>query len=469
MLTVGFYFLYIDPAVDTGDIPDVGRFILANVIVLMFLFAVPCWFRKMKNKQYGNYFLSLFFLVLETFAFFALFFLGVSLLLLSIDFLFSVNVDEELYMYAFSILTGIFAVPYFLGHLPSEPKEFELDKGSVRFEKSAKYFLGPLVFMYLIVLYIYSGNILMSGTWPEGTVANWIIGFSFVGVVTFFMTVFANAKNSYLQHYKKWFFPVLLPLIGMLFWSLWIRYEEFGLTEMRYIVALFSVWLLVSAFYFIIADKKGKLIFFPSSFLILLLIATWGPINMFDLSAKSQLNELKEAKLNLNDSRVSSLRWYLRDRGYEEEVNDILGEDYVSKPYVSSYRKTKRVGFDSRQCYQNCEGFLIDGYSYLSGFRASVYDEDAVANRFVFNDNDYVLSAQKDGFIVFNLLENDEEVLLGQIDIEDLVASNGSHEKSYVYIPFEAGEFVIDQYNVVYYEDNNEMKSYNVSGYILIK
>src|SRR3546814_11283061 len=95
-----------------------------------------------------------------------------------------------------------------------------------------------------------------------------------------------------MRQFSKFFFWLMLPLLLLLFVAIWVRTDNYGLTEMRYFIILLAIWLLALCLYFIL-HKSPSIQLIPISLFILALLSTYGPQSPFNLSKKSQQARLR--------------------------------------------------------------------------------------------------------------------------------------------------------------------------------
>jgi hypothetical protein len=457
MSGVAVYFVYAQIVVDDFLLIETVRFFILNLLAVHFVFVAPYLFKRTDNKNYGHYVMSVVAAVLETALYFAIFYLGVVALLASVDYLFDVRI-EELYVHVFSLLAGVFALPYLLNALPDQLEKFSLKKLDNSSLKLLKYFLAPLVIAYLVVLYLYGFSIVLPWSWPDGGVAGWIIAFCSVGVIAYFMAVFLAPKNSYLTQFKKWFYPALLPLLFMLFWAVWLRIDEFGFTEIRYLGILFGLWFLVSAIYFILRGKKSQLKFLSLSLFIFSIVATWGPINMFDVSINDQAERLKVA-VEANDiNAIRDISRYLRDREQRDLAAEIAGDEVfdggIYKPKNQYYGEGILCNYNT-----GCN-FEISGFDYFSQFRVDSYQGSEGVD---FENNLYFVLRKDDNLVV----ERNGEILLS-IAIESLL------EEDFNTMPIfdfnnKKGRILVNSYGFSKNEESGEISNFRTFGYLLLK
>lgn len=300
-----------------------------------------------------------------TFVFIAVFVVGINLAILAFGALLGVEIPHQIYTHfsAFSIIFGSTFI--FLSFAP---------KGLVSLENLGKeypivlkffvqFILIPLLIIYGMILYMYSGKILFTWELPEGWVSFMVMAYSSIGIFAFFLVY--PLGNTYGKSWVRFFFRIfhytVLPLLVLLFIAIFTRLLEYGFTENRYYVLLYAIWLSLVCFYFIFW-KKPTIRFVPISLFVLAIMSIWVPfLNVFSISIKSQKQELEKIlisskilenrKINFDQSintkdayTISDKVDFLVERNekdfvmkfipYEKkkEVNELF-----SKPFFSSY------------------------------------------------------------------------------------------------------------------------------------
>ncbi len=231
---------------------------------------------------------------LATVSYGAFIFIGLSIAFGSIDYLLGIDIDSKRYMELWICVAGIFSPLFFLSRIPQNPLKLnEIDQYPRELKIFTQYVLIPLVALYFFILYIYSGKIIVTGEWPRGTVSYMILGFSLLGIATCFFLYPLMREKYGIRIFSRVFYMVLIPQAGMLFWAIGIRISQYGITEKRYLVVAFGLWLFGMALYFLLSRKKDiRLI--PLSLFLVVFLTSFGPWGAFSVSEKSQIQRLKE-------------------------------------------------------------------------------------------------------------------------------------------------------------------------------
>jgi len=218
---------------------------------------------------------------------------GISIALMSIDFLFELNIDGERYAELWVVLVGTFAPLFFLNRLPKKPQQHDT---ALAYPKEVRLFsqfvLVPLVSVYFLILYAYTIRILMLSEWPEGQLAYMILGFSFLGVLTYLALYPLRSTVNWIKIAGTVLFAAMIPQVGMLFWALWFRISQYGITENRYFVFIFGCWLVAMSVYFLVSKWKDIRII-PVTIFLIAFLTSFGPWGAFSVSERSQIHRLE--------------------------------------------------------------------------------------------------------------------------------------------------------------------------------
>lgn len=282
-------------------------------------------------------------------------FLGVFISLNSIEHLFAFNLfNDKISRFIFSTFL------YFSGLIFIILSSFvqQYNKYLLKYLNfSVVYLISPLQLIYTTILYIYLFKIIKEWQLPDGEVA-WMVTtlcvFSLLSVV-YLKSIKFTDKYNYLRVYVKYFPFLLLPLLVLLFLSVFVRIEFYGITEHRYFLCLFATWFLFSFIYIgFIKDFKIKALI--SSLLFLFALSLISPWNAFRISKNSQQerlqNVLSKNQISIKQNKVqtahklsqqdlillSSVFDYLIKNHGIETLNFIFDETALSD-YMQQYKK----------------------------------------------------------------------------------------------------------------------------------
>jgi hypothetical protein len=222
-------------------------------------------------------------------------FAGLAFALAALDNLFGMHIPGKRYGELWVLVSGLFTTWYFLAGIPKNLDELET---STDYPKAlrvlAQYILVPIVLVYLVILYAYLGKILISWDWPQGWVSKLILGFSGTGILSLLLLfpVSRQTENVWIRTTTRWFYVALIPVVVMLFFAVWRRVSEYGLTEGRYLAIALGVWLVIVILYFLFLPRKS-IKFIPASLCLGTLLVVFGPWGVFAVSEQNQVSRLE--------------------------------------------------------------------------------------------------------------------------------------------------------------------------------
>jgi hypothetical protein len=184
--------------------------------------------------------------------------------------------------------------------------------------------------MYLAIPYAYVAKIALARAWPEGTVGYLVSGFAALGILTLLLVdpLRDAPSRPWVRTFARAFYPALLPLVVLLLLATWRRIDEYGVTERRYFLLTFGLWLGAMAGYFGVARGRDVRVV-PITLCVGILATIAGPWGAYEVSRRDQLDRLTrlltERRL-LADARLVRATSPV-DRATRGEISSIL--DYL--------------------------------------------------------------------------------------------------------------------------------------------
>jgi len=301
----------------------------------MFLL-IPYFYKK---DNYELYIINLVTRFFVTYLYSVILYAGLAAILEMIHVLFLITISFEAYVDIGLIITGIFAPIFFLGDIPKQGEERSLSSYPKVLKVLLLYIIMPLIVAYSTTLYIYFAKILIQMEWPAGIVTNLVIWYSLLGVTVMFAIFPLRHTSSWANKFIKVFPIVVLPLLAMMFLSLGMRVNAYGITENRYFVFLTGLWLGSSMIYYI-THKTPRNIVLPISLAILSLLSIMGPWSCFSVSTTSQSMRLEKiiSKYDvLENGKISKMNPDITADD-KKEITNILY-------YFNSYHKLDELKF----------------------------------------------------------------------------------------------------------------------------
>lgn len=289
------------------------------------------------NKiSYWNYLKIIFNSFAKSILFSLVIYLGLTLALVALEYLFQFEVEGERYLELFIYCLGIINTWLFVADLPKDIHK----KEGVNYPKAllvfVKYILIPLTILYLIILYAYSIKILINWNLPKGWVSYLVIALSILGFIIHILInpIRKTTNSKIIKNFYPWFYYALLPMLTLLFAAIYKRITDYGFTENRYLLLIVSLWIVGMSLY-ILFSKQKKLIYFPMSIALLSIMIYFGFWGVFSVSKNSQIKRYKKVYASIKaegfkvkyteKSELQSITRYLVKRNAIDKVSDVLG------------------------------------------------------------------------------------------------------------------------------------------------
>ncbi len=372
------YYFFIGKNLFTVDYDKFRIQYLLWIIAATFLITFIPFIKKTTSNtlDFWHYNQKILFAVLTTIFYSVAIYAGLSIALFSVNTLFDLSIDSIRWAELATMVFGLFSTTFFLSRFP---QAIENETG---YPKELKiftfYVLMPLVAIYFLILYSYSGKIIISQEWPKGIISSMILGFSMLGIFTYALAHPLTLKENILQKISKLFFIALLPQIIVLFLAVKLRIDEYAITESRYFVVIFGVWLLSMSLYFLLSKQKNIQIIAVTLFALTALVSN-GPWGAFQVSRDSQINRLEGILIKNNmliDGKIASTTTQVsfKDRQEISEIITYLNQNHgletiqgwfdeelnnIKEPYLRAQKATELLGINFIDRYQNEENYYF--------------------------------------------------------------------------------------------------------------
>ena len=221
---------------------------------------------------------------------------------------------ETTYLFSGLIAYGGWGLAAFLGALPNTNARYEFPAAT---QKLLLYLFFPVYLLLLIVLYLYVGKIIGAGEMPVGTM-NWYASFALLGFAFFFGTLAVQERLSLFSRFLKWGLLLFLPILAIQIYGVWLRYEAYGLTTLRYtsmICTFCGIYALAVAF----LRRKPQQVYLCAA--ILALIFSLTPLNVVDVPLRSQ--EARLSRILTENNLIQNGKFILRDDTPPEVIEEI--------------------------------------------------------------------------------------------------------------------------------------------------
>lgn len=318
-------------------------------------------------------------------------FIGISGIIFALNSLFKFNFGSSVYLRVAIFSFILFNVVTFFSDFPKVRDSLTDYKYPKAFRILLVYIITPIVIIYTAILLAYFVKILVLWQIPNNLIVNLVIWFaSFSIVYLFFLSRVETI--TFINKFKIVFPFTLFPLLGMMFFAIYLRIKEYGMTENRYIVIAVGLWIFLSLIYYIFYRDNSN-ITIPIFLSVIILITGLGPASATSLSIRSQnarfekllrdnkmiageeikpnINIESEAKSQIVDivsymvrtDRVDKLSYMPKDFKLSEDSftklfgfsNIIESKNYLGYSYTDNLPTDSELGFD----------IDIEGYKHL--------------------------------------------------------------------------------------------------------
>lgn len=274
------------------------------IVMRLFAFGLfPFWIAykwgDTTEVRYDNFFKSVLSnIFLATGISIAVFLLG-NLAIWSVGQLFDFYDNFQLFdFYRLNALWSLFSVTLFSSYylLANFPYYDEQNTENHTLTKAENFLIKnigvPFVILYFVILYAYSVRVLMNfWDWPHGIISYLVIVFSVIGYYTYMQSRHIEGENRIIAAFQKYLPWAVFFQLFMLFYAIYLRIAQYGLTTNRYLVVIIGGILLMISLYLMIAKRK-RLVMIPMMFSCLALFMSIGPWGIFALPKTLQYNDL---------------------------------------------------------------------------------------------------------------------------------------------------------------------------------
>jgi hypothetical protein len=275
---------------------EIQQFLVLNIALHLLVSFAGFLPRTYNQDEFWEFNKLLFLRILTAGLYSVVLYLGLAIAITAVEKLFNVDIDNKIYGYTFFIIAGIFNTIFFLNGVPEtnnaeHPLKLSYPNGLKNF---TQYVLMPLISLYLVILICYETKILVTLSLPVGWVSYLVLAFAVLGILSFLLVhpIAKETGNLWMRTFNRWFYYLLVPLLGLLFWAILYRIHLYGFTHERYYVLLLSIWLTIVVAYFII-QKQPKIKFIPISMCLAGLLSIVGPQSADNVSKNSQLSRFE--------------------------------------------------------------------------------------------------------------------------------------------------------------------------------
>lgn len=400
IVLIGYYFILLKDI----EMVSMTRYLGTMIFLIITVFYV---LKLRKDINYEVYVIKIFSALFLTILYCGVLFGGIAAIFGTIDGLFDVNIDSKYYYYTFLIVGFIFGVSMLLSKLPEVEEDFIGYNYSRSLNVLLTYIVIPLISVYTLIIYVYFIKILIGLEWPRGLVSHLVIWYSAISVGVIFLITPVLEENKIAKLFRNIFPLVNLPILLMMFISIYQRIDQYGITENRYFIVVLGLWITAMMMYFNLR-RPLKNILIPISLSILVLISIYGPLSSYSTSKSSQNTRfnkiLRENSMLENGAIISNPNLDLRTQG---ELSNII--NYFV--YSHSIEDLKVLP----------KGFQVDNMESIFGFKYMDYTPgSSQVDFFQYYTDSYQKPINISGYDYFINMSSygDENIIIGSMDVK---------------------------------------------------
>lgn len=351
--------------------------------------------------------------------------------------------------------------------------------------------LVPFTLIYFIILYMYFLKIIITHELPRGHLSWIILSFIFLCLFVRFLLIVVENKQKITKLFYDYCFCILIIPIIFLYISIFIRIQQYGFTEPRFMILFFSIFFsIVCILYIFKKNFNLKYIFLLLVFGFLLIFSS--PINPTSISVNSQFNTLvlllneqnvlkngkiipfEKKPLRQIRAKITSLLQYLSSSALgQEKLQKLIYDKYESQNQI--YKKLNILSL-SQQYESSTISFANKSKiaAYSGTYDYSFYFQDLYENsknEFYYSTNKIIKinftnanfevvfeNNAKISFDLSKLLSTLEEKNIDEIDKDNfenvILVKNATKLTPKVKLQID---------NIIFFNDKIE----NISGYLL--
>ncbi len=275
--------------------------------------------------------------------------------LASIEALFDVNIDWDLYtdiwFIAEVLIAWSFVFNYYLTLTEDINKKSDYEIKPSRLRKIFWSFIFlPLALIYLAIFGAYWVKILITWIWPK-----WII--VWLGIWYFALWIISSYliypdKTKTHEIINKILYVSFILIACMMIWAIVKRITQYWITINRCFVCYIIAFIIIFSALSLIFTKK-RLLSFICTLAIIAFIAVYGwPINVNNISFKSQVNRL-ETLLSKENISLPLTEWALKDTGEESTKLIIWTIDGLVENYDKDKIINKIINYEYEDSYRS--------------------------------------------------------------------------------------------------------------------
>jgi hypothetical protein len=281
------------------------------IIGLMFalLCFVVSFFKNNQDDEFWVFSKKTIIQIVVSYAFAGILLGGLALAVYSLEMLFSIKIDGDVYENLSITCMLIFGPVYLLANVPEKEEKYSTD---FDFNKILKifglYILLPVLMLYTLILYVYLIQIVVKWELPDGWVSTLVSVLALGGFLCLMIVspLIKTEGNKVVKFLSRYFPLLLLPLLILMTIGIIRRVDDYGYTINRLYVLILNIWFYGIVIYLLLTRSR-HLKWIVISLVLTGLVFSIGPVGVYQINRSMMMNELEtllqDAKL-LKDKKI---------------------------------------------------------------------------------------------------------------------------------------------------------------------
>lgn len=148
------------------------------------------------------------------------------------------ELSEEANIFLLGVVPLTCAVYVFLCLVPRGGEQPPAEESSLNRVVTGMVF--PCYIFLLVILYLYIGKIILQLEMPIGAM-NLYASLALLGFACFYF-FWNDIRQRWFEKFMGWGLVLFLPILATQFYGIWIRYDAYGLTTLRYLSMIFTAY-----------------------------------------------------------------------------------------------------------------------------------------------------------------------------------------------------------------------------------
>ena len=329
--------------------------VAATVFAIGMSVFLICFYRRNHDVPFWNFSIRTVASLVISFAIGGVLTLGLFALIESLNMLFGLNINYQVYQDIAAVCMVSLAPALFMNLIPKGANKYVTTVPEFsRFAKGVvQYLFLPLLGLYMITLYAYAIKILCQWSLPVGGVSYLVSGSMVLMVLLIYVAypLQYSEGNRFFKLVIRWLPVLMLPMLALMTVAIGRRLADYGITVSRLYLLVFNLWCYAVCLW-LIFTRNRRIWLIPASFAAILFLISVGPqsianvtqrqlkkeartafaalgVKQFPLSGEQYEQWLKQADPRVARSIDSKLHYLYTDYGYRA-INDLLARDVIS-------------------------------------------------------------------------------------------------------------------------------------------